>query len=57
MKPVEGHEYIWLEMPVDKTLGYEPGYYFEDEAGGLNGPFGTIKETEAALKEYCDYYL
>ena len=45
---------IWYnaEFIKDEYVEYPVGYYYSDEADGLNGPFDTLEIAENALKEY-----
>jgi hypothetical protein len=45
--------------PVDADLsGWQgEGWYFQDEAYGLNGPYASEKEAQVAFQVYCQMML
>jgi len=52
MKEVVKH--VWLVHSGD---GYKPGWYFDDETAGLNGPFETQEIAERMLQQYIESWL
>ena len=57
---MEGTRPIWYFGPEDHQVtegGMKPGWYFEDESEGLNGPYDTKEIASFEFAAYCEHYL
>lgn len=48
-----GGEYLFIADIEDGADGFEPGFYFEDESGELNGPYEDEYKACEAWERYC----